>query len=646
MAEGLLNGLKGGEVESIEREAIATAIAGQVASGSEAAATAVSLNSAIYGPKVEVAAQMFLKGQAKVLKTQEEVLKAQNEVLQEQRRQIHVQTHHLEAEHGLRMGLLQGQLVSQRLRIGLQLFGVLLLTALGLGILLMFHDAVTSNAVVVDVFETPPALASRGVTGTVVASEVLNTLKALQSATRSTEKNQDTVGAWQSDIRIEVPETGASIGEISRLIHERFGHDLHIHGELVQGNSGGLALTVWGDNVQARTFTGEDEDFGKLALRAAEYIYGRAQPAEYAKYLGNHHRAEEALAFVSATMGRATSNTERAALANMWANAFANLDRPAEAAEKFHLALSYEPGNWRYWRNFINGLYALGGEGEERAWREAQAFLGEARAASGKGEVPLRWYEGAASVVWDRPLVLSADQSDSQFNSGAGSGISIAGPGIAEDFALMHDLASASLTLATSDPEDPLTRMEGLMLAAYDALDSGHFEDAVAPMHVFWQMWQTEKSLHWGNGDDLCVAGLVFGLAGQVADAEAVFRAAVPSSRCLAFHGDVLEHAGHLSEAEKVWSDGLKIGPDLPQIYLHRGISELQRGDFKNASADLATANEKAPHYADPLKAWGDLLAIQGREKEALAKYDEALRYAPAWEQLKRVRDETAAKAK
>jgi hypothetical protein len=43
------------------------------------------------------------------------------------------------------------------------------------------------------------------------------------------------------------------------------------------------------------------------------------------------------------------------------------------------------------------------------------------------------------------------------------------------------------------------------------------------------------------------------------------------------------------------------------------------------------------PHWADPLKAWGDVPAKQGHPKEALAKYDQALKYAPNWRQLKDV---------
>jgi predicted negative regulator of RcsB-dependent stress response len=45
------------------------------------------------------------------------------------------------------------------------------------------------------------------------------------------------------------------------------------------------------------------------------------------------------------------------------------------------------------------------------------------------------------------------------------------------------------------------------------------------------------------------------------------------------------------------------------------------------------------------LKVWGDVLMKQGKTKDALAKYDEALKYAPNWKQLKEAR-ETLAKQK
>jgi tetratricopeptide (TPR) repeat protein len=73
---------------------------------------------------------------------------------------------------------------------------------------------------------------------------------------------------------------------------------------------------------------------------------------------------------------------------------------------------------------------------------------------------------------------------------------------------------------------------------------------------------------------------------------------------------------------------------------LDRAIAK--HGDFAGAEAKLKDANQRGPHWADPLKAWGDILAKQGHAKKALAKYDEALEYAPNWKQLKEARKQLA----
>ncbi len=44
----------------------------------------------------------------------------------------------------------------------------------------------------------------------------------------------------------------------------------------------------------------------------------------------------------------------------------------------------------------------------------------------------------------------------------------------------------------------------------------------------------------------------------------------------------------------------------------------------------------RGPRWADPLKAWGDVLRQQGSLKEAIEKYTEALKFAPNWAGLKK----------
>jgi len=627
MAEGMFEGLLGGEDEEPRSEALEAGVI-----GAEAFAAAVAAHQAGYGPAVARATERFLEDQSHLLRTQ---------------------TRLIEDEHNLRVAHLRGQSregklrrLGMRIRIGVQIFTALVLTAIGAGLVTMVYDAVTSNTVVVDSFDTPPALAARGLSGKVFASAVLDALVKMQSAARSPEKGLSAVSAWSSDIRVEVPETGVSIGEISRLLHERLGNDLHISGEVVQAKAGGLTLMVRGDGVPAKSFAGDDQDLDKLAVQAAEYIYGRAQPVEYGRYLSNNERNEEAISFLSAAMTRTDNNLQRGEMANYWANSLANLGRGVEAETKYRLAMSFNPaGKWKYWGNLIGTLSFFGQDGEERSWREGMAFLQAARSAPKKDAPPLRYYLNGAQQTWDIPLFLEAMQDDARYNGGAGSANSLDGPALADIYALMHDPVMSARLMATSDPEDTNTKLEALLLKSYDALERNAPAEVVESMQVFWRVWQAEAAIRYTFQDQQCFVGLFYGLSGRLAEAEAVFKEAGAYSRCFAFHGDVLEHAGRLADAERVWAEGLKVGPDLPHVYLHRGFSEMRRRDVKAANADLAAATEKAPHYADTWKAWGDLLAGQGQWKEAYAKYDEALKYAPAWAELKQAREEASAKA-
>src|SRR5258708_289747 len=284
MAEGLLSGILGEEAEKAEVETP------DAMPGAESFASAVAAKLAGNDPEVARRTSDFLIDQSQLLR---------------------VQKKQLEEEHAARLHFLQGQArevdlrrFGLRLRVGFQLFIVLLATVIGIGVAVMIHDAVTSRRVVMEPFHAPPGLATRGIDGVVVASGLLDELSHLQDATRSTFAARVLSGAWTGNIKLDVPETGISIGEISRLLRERFGHDIHIDGDLVEAETGDLALTVRGNGVPAKTFVGPATGLSTLTIQAAEYIYSKSQPARWASYLRNARRHKEALAFCPSAIPR------------------------------------------------------------------------------------------------------------------------------------------------------------------------------------------------------------------------------------------------------------------------------------------------------------------------------------------------------
>jgi tetratricopeptide (TPR) repeat protein len=107
-------------------------------------------------------------------------------------------------------------------------------------------------------------------------------------------------------------------------------------------------------------------------------------------------------------------------------------------------------------------------------------------------------------------------------------------------------------------------------------------------------------------------------------------------------YADLVQHiarAGDRAGADRLFAEAVRQAPNLPMAYWRWGQTILARGDLAGATKQLALAHEKGPHFADPLKAWGNVLVKQGHTKEALVKYDGALKYAPDWKQLHEARE-------
>jgi tetratricopeptide (TPR) repeat protein len=60
----------------------------------------------------------------------------------------------------------------------------------------------------------------------------------------------------------------------------------------------------------------------------------------------------------------------------------------------------------------------------------------------------------------------------------------------------------------------------------------------------------------------------------------------------------------------------------------------LLAGKYDAAVAKFQIANQKGPHFGDPLEMWGEALILENRSDLALAKFAEADKCAPKWGRL------------
>ncbi len=640
MAEGLLGGVLGNEDEKPEGGAPGARAGVEATAGAEAFAAAVAARLSSSDSEVARDTSVFLKRQAELLE---------------------IQAEHLRDEHALRLNhlahqshLLLGQRLGQLIRLAFQVVIALVVIVIGAGIAVMLHDAFTSHNVVIDAFDTPAALAARGVTGKVVAGDVLDELARLQGATfggPAADFKRSLSNAWSNQVTVEVPETGISLEELAQVLRARFGHDVHIGGALVQTDSGGLALTVRGDGVAAKTFTGTSDALQPLAAQAAQYLYAQSEPALWGGYLAETGHCPEALAFVRSVYDRADPQY-RPTLLYDEANCVFETGGPlSEVTALLRQARTIDPHFAA--SSYLDGAvisFSLGGE--EQAWRLTQKLgqLTPRMAALTRGlfELP--------SDVLTRDYSSLRDWLIEVLQSAEGGNML---PGSEEHYLLaaaevaLHDPDAAESALWNLPQATPA---QGRTAFAYTASDRtvAYLRGLIAEERgdTATAVEQLEAaSLGLSNALDRnqtgltlpgpeCVIAPIEEAAGHPEKADAILANsnAAHFVDCQRFRGDILDHRGDWAGAQQAYAQSVALAPDLPAGYYSWGVALARHGDLAGALAKLQAANQRGPHWADPLKAWGDVLAQQGHWNDALAKYDEALKYAPNWAALKQVR--------
>jgi Tfp pilus assembly protein PilF len=568
---------------------------------------------------------------------------------------IEIQKHHLHV-----------QLKQVHLSIWKEYLGVLLRVvtaivglAVASGIALMVRDASRSSGLLIEPFSVPPELAARGLTGEVVAARFLDKLQAMQAATGSDRPANSFQNNWGSEIKVEIPETGLTFGELDKLLRDKFGHASHVSGEVFK-TADGIALTARLDNSLPQTFTGADAKIDDLAQQAAEAIYRDSQPYRFSQYLEQHGRIAEAFAVI-AKLATEGPHEERGWAYAQWSLMNTN-DRGDLAAARVHGLQALAEGgsatvdaeialvSEEVWSGHDQKalLYSidLQAKSQERAPEQTQAFFDQNRLEATGWLESLTGDHGDAARVW---LALEKETDNQDILSLGGlEGMRTLAPALAAtDFAMNHDPAAARAAIAangqqddnsllTADAEDGFSALPHYWIAAEAGNWSGALADARAAdawlaakkparplMGLLQQVW-----IH-------PLEALALARRGDVAGAAALIGATLPDCYlCLRLRGQIAAQTGDGQTAERWFAAAAAQAPSLPFAYADWGAMLLGRGDPVGAIAKFNIANQKSPHFADPIEMWGEALMAKNQSHLALAKFEEANKYAPNWGRL------------
>ena len=566
-------------------------------------------------------------------------LRNQNAVLRNQNSLIDIQKHHLTE-----------QFKNLRLNIWEKRLGVLLRIATGFvglivagGLAYMIWDASQSGGLLIEPFSVPPDLASRGLTGQVVASKLLDHLSEMQAQTKSYRAAQTYANDWsRAGINLDIPETGVSLTELDDFLREKLGHDTHVTGEIVRMASG-VSLTARTGMEGAESVAGSEADLDGLVQQLSEKVYRLTQPFRYGAYLASHDRLAEAIPVFKAVAETGPTRLDRAYGYGDWGQLSGELAGLDTSLRLLQRALAEEPDN------LVAQVYLAVGlafkDLPEQSVREYQKDLtllaSDKLGVYSSGAAPQ--IKGFVQAAIDQQLgdFHDAVQLNREFVQAGGSAAPPASAGEARNEAGEHDLAAARATLVDTANYrfdyfagyTALTSLRARMLIDSEAQNwAGVLSDAEAFAPTLQKYPGLPSFL-----PTVTVPLTAYAEArlGKFAAAEAHI-SATPADcyDCLISRARIAELEGQHGRADYWFARSVNDAPSIPFAYSYWGQALLDRGDPDGAIAKFTRANQKAPKFADPLEMWGEALMKKNRSDLALAKFEEAEKYAPNWGRL------------
>ena len=539
--------------------------------------------------------------------------------------------------------LLGWQIMKERAGFGLRVLTGIVGAVAALLIGSLIWDASQERGLVIEPFSVPPEFAERGVTGQVIASRLLDRLSEMSDQTVSVRAPSTYANNWNGDIKVQIPQTGVSVGELRRYLVEWLGKQTTIGGELYQ-TPDGLSLIARTGTATATPQTGADErELDAMIQGAAEQVYAATQPYRYAVYLGRREDAESN-ARSEAALRELILSGDKAD--EMWAHAALNLLLQGKgdlegAVREADAALALEP---RFNLAYANrsGAYASMGHAEasylglvlaaKTARSDGRRFMRE----EGLRYAQASWEGFAAQELGDYPTALDGvrrsleARPDDMQSIGTLASIQISNHDPAGAWATHGRLPSPPADASPSVLEDMAEIDAGFQ--AQVAYEAGNWREVVRLLASMSASDVTPGGARRWRTYTYPPLAVALARTGDTARAARVIAATRTDCYwCVIARGVVAEAGGDRAGADRWFAEAVRQAPSLPFAHEEWGRAKLARGDLTGAEADFREANRRSPNWADPLKGWGDVLMAQGDARGAIRRYEAALDRAPHW---------------
>ncbi len=390
-----------------------------------------------------------------------------------QTRLAEVQLEHLHDERELHHRHLHLRFFGDRLRIGLQILAIVLGLALSAGLGTMAWQAHADHGLMIDAFSAPPDLVRDGLTGEVVAARFLDKLQAMQSATQSDRPASSFQNNWGSEIKVEIPETGLTFGDLEKLLRDKLGHVSHVTGEVTKSPTG-IAMTARFGDAPPRTFEGPETNVDALAQQAAEAVYRSSQPYRFSQYLDQHGRVAEAFAVI-ADLAANGPPSERGWAYAQWSNLDLN-DHGDTPAARLHALSAMAQGGGSIVEAEISAVGEEIWSGHDQKALEYSVDL-ETRSQTRAPEQTQAYFDEnrLVATAWLKSLEGDERRSARTYQAVGTKadyqGIQALSPALAATaYALDHDLPAARESLARKSTLDEAAMLQADAVNAFSAL--------------------------------------------------------------------------------------------------------------------------------------------------------------------------------